>query len=286
MGGTSTQQQSSTQQSQLTPYAPATSGLQGILSALGPAIGNINGTPQLNNAFGQLESTASGPNPLGAPALSAGTSLLNGGQNYGTATNAVTGGLDAARAALAPYTSGNAFDPASNPALGAQLGAVGRQVQDTVNPVFSAAGRLASPANAQAIAQGITQGSAPILQNAASNQISAGGLLGNLSNTAGNTLGNLDQGQAGILGSGISNAGSAYNAQNLGLQALLNALITQGQLPIQNAGALAGILGPIAAQFGQQNGSGSQQGSSTMSGAQQFALLGQGAGGFGKLLFG
>jgi hypothetical protein len=285
MGGTSKQEQSSQQQSQLTPYAPATSGLQGILSALGPSIGNINGTPQLANAFGQLEANASAPNPLAAPAMSADTALLGGGQNYGTASNAVTGGLDAARSALSSYTSGNAFDPASNPALGAQLNAVGQQVQNTVNPVFSAAGRLASPANAQAVAQGITQGSAPILQNAASNQITAGGLLGSLGNSAGNTLGNLDQGQAGILGSGISNAGNAYGAQNLGPQELLSALITQGQLPIQNAGALSGILGPIAAQFGQQNSTGSQQGTSTMSGAQQFGTIAGGIGNLGKLFF-
>jgi hypothetical protein len=197
----------------------------------------------------------------------------------------VNSGYNAAANALAPYLAGNALDPSSNPALAAQLGAVSTQVQNTVNPTFAAAGRLASPANAAAIAQGIAQGDSGILQNAAGNQLAAASALGGLANSTGGVLGNLDATNAGILTSGINNAANAFQLPNLGAQTQLAAALQQSQLPIQNAAALGGILGPIAGQFGTQTGSGTTDGSSTLSGAQQFAQIGQGLGGLAKFLW-
>ncbi len=285
MGGTSTTSNSSTQQSQLQPYAPAATGLQGIIGAINPLTSNLGVTPQVTNALDQIQANASGPNPFAAPGSSAVLSQLNGGANYGTATNTVNSGYNAATNALSPYLTGNAFDPSSNPALAAQLGAVNTQVQNTVNPMFAAAGRLASPANAAAIAQGIAQGDSGILQNAAGNQLAAASALGGLANNTGGVLGNLDAGNAGILTSGINNAPNAFQLPNLGAQTQLAAALQQSQLPIQNASSLAGILSPIAAQFGTQTGSGSSTGTNTMSGAQQFATIGQGLGGLAKFLW-
>jgi hypothetical protein len=265
MGGTSSNTQQSSNQSQLTPWGSASPGLQGILGNLQPSINSMNGTPLTNQAFGQLEQNAQQPNPLGGAAMGAAQSQLGGGANYGGATNTVNSGYDASRAALSPYTSGNATDPSSNPALAQQLATVNTQVGNAVNPMFSAAGRLGSPMNAQAMGQGIALGDTGILQNAAQNQIQAGGILGNLSNNAGSVLGNLDTSNAGVQSQGINNASTAYGAQNLGPQQLLSAALMQQQLPMQNASQLTGIFGPLAAQFGQQTGSGSQTGTQTMS---------------------
>ena len=177
MGGTSTTSNSSTQQSQLTPWAPAQGGIQDILSALSPSTSSLGITPQVNQAFSQLEANAGNPNPLAAPAMNAGTTLLNGGANYGQATGILGNTYNTVAGALSPYTSGNAMDPSSNPALAQQLQTVATQAQNTINPEFAAAGRLGSPANAQALAQGIALGDSGILQNAATNQIGAANAL-------------------------------------------------------------------------------------------------------------
>jgi hypothetical protein len=280
MGGTSTTQQSSTQQSQLQPYVPAAGGLQNLLAALNGPTQTLGVTPQITGALDQIEANASGVNPFAAPGTAAALSQLGGGANYGKATDTVSGGYDTAAGALAPYLAGNALDPASNPALAAELGTVATQVQNAVNPMFAAAGRLASPANAAAIAQGIAQGDSGILQNAASNQLGAASALGGLANSAGGILGNLDVGNAGILTSAINNAPNAWQLANLGPQTALAAALQQSQLPLQNAATLAGILGPIAGQFGTQNTNGQSTGTSTMSGAQQFATI---AGGLASL---
>jgi len=298
MGGTSSSTQNSSQTSQLTPYGPAASGLNGILSALNPSIGNINGTPATNQAFSQLIQNAQGPNPYAAPAQAAGTTLLNGGPNIGGATDILKGGYNSLISGLSPYTSGNALDPSSNPALASQLATVNNQVRDTVNPTFSAAGRLASPDNAKAIASGIAQGDTGILQNAASNQLNALGLGMNAAGSTASGLTNADVANSGILSQGLAAAPTAYGIQNLAPQALLAAGQGQQQAPVSMAAALSGILGPLGAQFGQQTGTATGTGTQTMSPLQQFLMGtqafsnifgGQGNGAAGnasKLIFG
>jgi hypothetical protein len=285
MGGTSTSTQQSQQQSQLTPWGPAGSGLDNLFGALNPSIATLAGTPLENQAFGELEANAQAPNPYAAPVQGAALTQLAGAPNNRTATGILANGYGATANTLAPYTSGSAFDPGSNPALAQQLATVSSEVQNAVNPMFSAAGRFASPANAKAIAQGIAQGDAPILQNAAANQLNAAGLLSNAGTATAAGLGNVDAGNAAILSQGIANAANAYAAQNLGPQALLAAAQAQQQLPISTAGLLSSIYEPAAAQFGTQTGTSSGASTNTLSGAQQFALLGQGLGNLSKLLW-
>ena len=82
MGGTSSSQQSTNQESQVTPYQPAAAGLTGILGNLMPSVDAINGTPQTNQAFSRLfnrpfgrpfnrrsadRSNQAGPVPIGGP---------------------------------------------------------------------------------------------------------------------------------------------------------------------------------------------------------------------------
>jgi len=57
-------------------------------------------------------------------------------------------------------------------------------------------------------------------------------------------------------------------------------------LPMQNAGLLSAIYGPLAATFGQTNSTGTQQGTQTESGAQQFGQIAGGIANLGKFLFG
>lgn len=269
MGGKSETTQQTTQQSQLTPWDQASGRIQGILSGLDPSIGNLSGTPGVTAAYNQLAANAQSPNPLGSLALGAGTSLLGGGANYGKASGILGDAYGRAATSLSPYTSGNPFDPASNPALAQQLATVRNDVTSSVNPMFAAAGRLGSPDNYQALARGIAQGESPILQNAASNQLNAINMLDSAADATASGLVGADTANAGILGQGIGNAATAYGAQNLAPQALLSAALGQMQLPIQNATTLLGALSPLAAQFGTQTGNSTSDGTSELSPAQQ-----------------
>ena len=269
MGGKSETTQQTSQQSQLTPWAPAAGQIQGILAGLNPSIGTLAGTPAVNDAYSALIASASNPNPLGPLALGAATSLLGGAPSYGAASNILDGAYGRATSALSPYTSGSALDPGSNPALAQQLATVRNDVTSSVNPMFAAAGRLGSPDNYQALARGIAQGEAPILQNAAGNQLNAIAMANGAAGGAASGLLGADAANAGILGQGIGNATTAYGAQTLGPQALLTAALGQQQLPIQNASALLGALSPLAAQFGTQTGDSTSDGTSELSPAQQ-----------------
>jgi hypothetical protein len=269
MGGKSETTQQTSQQSQLAPWAPASGQIQGILAGLDPSIQNLSGTPAVNDAYSALIANASNPNPLAPLAMGAATSLLGGGQNYGNAANILKAAYDRTTSALSPYTSGSALDPNSNPALAQQLATVRQDVTNSVNPMFAAAGRLGSPDNYQALARGIAQGETPILQNAASNQLNAINMANGAAGGTSSGLVGADTANSGILGQGIGNAATAYGAQSLAPQALLSAALGQQQTPIQNASALMGILGPLAAQFGTQTGDSSSIGTSTMSPAQQ-----------------
>ncbi len=286
MGGTSTTTAKSEQTSQLAPWGPAAGRIQGILGGLDPTIANLSGTPDVTAAYNQLEANATNPNPLGSLAMNAGASLLGGGANYGKASGILGDAYGRTTSALSPYLSGNPFDPTSNPALAQQLATVNQDVMNSVDGTFAAAGRLGSPDNYQAVARGITQGSAPILQNAAGNYLNAVNMLnGAADGTASGLLG-ADTANAGILGQGIGNAATAYGAQNLGPQALLAAATGRAQTPIQNATALMGILGPLGMQFGTQTSDGSQSGTQTMSGAQQFGQIAGGLANLRKFLWG
>ena len=269
MGGTSTTTGKSEQQSQLTPWDATTGRIQGILGGLDPSIANLSGTPDAVAGYNQLQATALNPNPLGKLAMDAGASLLGGSGNYGKASGILGDAYGRTTAQLAPYTSGDPFDPASNSALGKQMTALNQDVMNSVNGQFAAAGRLGSPDNYQAVARGIAQGAGPLFQAAANNQLQAIDMANNAAGRVASGLIGADTANAGILGQGIGNAAAAYGAQSLGPQAFLSAALGKAQLPLQNASALMGILGPLAAQFGKQTGSGTSTNEQTMSGAQQ-----------------
>jgi len=269
MGGTSTTTGKSEQQSQLTPWDATTGQIQGILGGLDPSIANLSGTPDVVAGYNQVQASALEPNPLGKLAMGAGASLLGGGGNYGKASGILGDAYGRMGTQLAPYTSTDPFDPASNSTLGKQFSVLNQDVINAVNGQFAAAGRLGSPDNYQAIARGVAQGAVPLFQAAANNQLQAIDMANNAAGRAASGLIGADTANAGILGQGIGNAGAAYGAQSLAPQAFLSAALGKAQLPLQNASALMGILGPLAAQFGKQTGNSTSTNEQTMSGAQQ-----------------
>ena len=278
MGGTSSSQQSTNQESQITPYGPAAAGLTGILGNLMPSVDAINGTPQTNQAFSRLEQAAGAGNPFADQIGKVANSQMAGGANYDAATGLLGKAYGDLRSQLSPYTGGSAMDPASNPALAQQLATVNQQVSDTVNPMFAGLGRLGSPDNAKAIAMGIAQGSTPLLQNAAANQLSAIGTLYGAGGTTAQGYGNLDANNAAIRSQGVNNANTAYGALTAGPQLLLQTALAQQANPLQIAGLLSPIFGGLGAQFGQTKGNSATTGTNTMSGAQQFGTIAQGIG--------
>jgi hypothetical protein len=278
MGGTSSSQQSTNQESQITPYQPAAAGLTGILGNLMPSIDSINGTPQTNQAFSRLEQAAGAGNPFADQIGKVANSQMAGGANYDAATGLLGQAYGDLRSQLAPYTGGNAMDPASNPALAQQLATVNQQVSDTVNPMFAGMGRLGSPDNAKAIAMGIAQGATPLLQNAAANQLNAISALYGAGGTTAQGYGNLDANNAAIRSQGVNNANTAYGALTAGPQLLLQTALARQANPLQIAGLLSPIFGGLGAQFGQTKGNSATTGTNTMSGAQQFGTIAQGIG--------
>jgi hypothetical protein len=278
MGGTSSSQQSTNQESQVTPYQPAAAGIAGILGNLMPSIDNLNGTPRTNQAFDQLAQVASAGNPYADAIGRVANSQMAGGPNDATATGLLGSAYGDLRSQLAPYTSGNAMDPGSNPALAQALATVNQQVSDTVNPMFAGLGRLGSPDNAKAIAMGIAQGATPLLQNAAANQLNAANSLYGAGSTTAQGYGNLDANNAAIRSQGVNNANTAFGALTAAPQLMLQTALAQQANPIQMAGLLSPIYGGLGAQFGQTKGSSATTGTNTMSGAQQFATMAQGIG--------
>jgi hypothetical protein len=282
MGGTSSSQSTSNQTQQTQPWPPTQTPLNNLVAALGLQVPNLTGTPQTQAAYNQLYNIGQTPNALAGPALQAAGQQLAGAPNYGAGTALLNTAYGNTAAALSPYVSGSALNPMTNPALAQQLGTVQQDVMNQVNPLFASAGRIGSPMNYQALARGITQGESPILQNAATNQLQAIGALQQAGLGTASGLTQQDLTNMGIMSQGLQNANTAYGVQSLGPSQSLAAALGQEQLPFTQGQQLAGILGGLGNMFGLTTGTGQQQGTQTMSGAQQFATIAGGLGGLGS----
>lgn len=229
----------------------------------------------------------------------ASTGALNG---YAGAQNA---GNNSYQSSLSPYLSAGYLDPMKSPGIQGVLDTIKNDVGNSVNSQFAAAGRDMSGANQQAYGRGISQGfAAPLLnqynQNVATqrgaqdasygaNNATSGNIYGAASGTAGN-LYNAGNTTTGILsGLNQTSLGNQVQGLNLGMNAVPQAynananaqLAAQQQaynLPLNNLGMLEGLTIPIAG-LGQQShgtGTGTSSTQNQMSGAQQFATIGQG----------
>jgi hypothetical protein len=285
MGGTSSSNQS--QQSTTAPWQPAQSTLQGILGQLNGQLPNTGITGAQTGAINTIENNANATNQF-TPQINRYTGdLLNGGGALTQAPN-IQSGFNQFSANTSPLANNTNYDPRSTPGLGGALDALNSDITQQINGQFAAAGRDGSGYNQQALARGLSQGEGQLLTNQynqnVQNQQQAAGNLYNAGNTNSGLLAGLQQQYLANQGAGVSNVGAGLNAQNAGANATLQAEAQKFGIPAQNLGLLAQIGIPIAGLGGQSTGT--AQGSQTMSGAQQFANIGQGAAGIAKLLFG
>jgi hypothetical protein len=276
MGGTSSSSQ--TQSSSLAPYSAASTGMNGILgslSAMAPGAGSLNSTQ--SGAINQVIANANGTPNYSAPINSGTMGLLNGG---GANNNnpAISQNLTNYQGLLGSTASG--ANMGQNSALKPQLDQIATDVGNSVNSSWAAAGRDGSPGNTQALARGIAAGQAPVIANQYNvdntNRLNAAGSLYGAGNT---TYGMLNQNQAAAnqnFTNGVGSVSAGLNAENAAPTAAINAAAQAFNIPVSQLQTLLGSISPIAAQFGTQTGQ--SNGTSTMSGAQQFGTIAQGIG--------
>lgn len=287
MGGKSTSESSQTAKSVSDPWAPAQPALQGILGQLAPMVQNVGLSGAQTGAIDQLQQNAQQGNPFADQISAYAKSMLAGGGANDQAGN-ISGNLSTYQNQLTPYASGSMVG--NNPALKAQLDTIMSDVGNSINSQFAAAGRDMSGANQQAYGRGVAQGIAPVLANQynqdVSNQINAAGSLYGAGNTSAGLLSALTQ-QGNInQGTGVAATQDAIKAQNYGPEQMLQLEQLKKSLPAETLGLLAQIGIPIAGLGGTTNSTGTAKGTQKMSGAQQFATIGQGLGGAGKFLWG
>lgn len=272
MGGTS--KSSSTQSSSLSAYDPAKPGLDGLLGGINGMVGSAGSLSQgqqgaINQVIGNANSQ-----PNYNPAISSGTmGLLNGG---GAQNNdaAIKSNLGLLQNGVVGQTASGA-NIGNNTALKAQIDTMATDIGGGINSSWAAAGRDGSPGNAQAVARGIAQGTAPVIaaqyNTDTTNALNAGNTLYNAGNS---TYGLLNGNQATAntnFTNGIGAVGAGLNAENAAPTAAINAMAQQFNIPASQLTTLLGAISPVAAQFGTQNGKSNTE--NQMSGAQQFALL-------------
>lgn len=276
MGGTS--KSSQTQTSTLAPYDPAAGSLNGILGSLGemvPGAGTLSSGEQ--GAIDQVIKNANGTPDYSQPINSGVTGLLNGGgaTKYDPQ---ITANLDTLKNGILGQTASGA-NIGQNPALKAQLDQIATDVTNQTNGAWAAAGRDGSPGNSQALARGIASGVAPVLAQQyntdVNNALGAATTLYGAGNTTYGLLnGNQNQANTNFT-NGIGAVSAGLNAENAAPTAAINAMAQQFNIPASRLTTLLGTISPVAAQFGTQTGH--SEGTSMMSGAQQFGLLAQGA---------
>ncbi len=259
MGGTS--KQTTTQQSETQPWAPAQDTLKGILGQLNSYLPQTGITGAQTNALNTIEQNAAGVGQY-APAVQDYTkNLLSGGgamnqsgainQNYLDYKNNTQG--------LASNTDYNPYNTAG---FRDAISTMVSDITNANNSRFAGAGRDFSGASAQALGRGIAQGVAPTIaaqynQNVQNQQGAAGNLF-NAGNTNAGLLSGLQQQDLANRGVGVGAIGAGQDALNSGANNILAAEAQRLGIPLQNLGLLAQIGVPIAGLGGTSSGTGTQ----------------------------
>lgn len=280
MGGTS--KQTSTQQSETNPWAPATDTLKGILGQLNSYLPQTGLTGAQSGALNTIEQNAANVGQYAPAVQNYTSSLLNGGGAMNQAGN-INNAYQQYYNQTNPLASNTNYDPMQTPGIGDQLASLKNDITQSVNGQFASAGRDMSGANSKALASGLTSGLAPILtsqynQNV-QNQQGAAGNLYNAGNTTGGLLSGLQQQDLANRGAGVSAISAGQDALNSGANNTLAAEAQRLGIPLQSLGLLAQIGIPIAGLGGTSSGTGTT--TNQMSGAQQFATI---LGGIGSLM--
>jgi hypothetical protein len=207
----------------------------------------------------QLLQTAQQGNPF-APQISSYVSDLLSGGGARTYAPMLQSSLDEYRAHLAPLFTRAPGE--MTPQLAAVLDTLKSDISNSINSMFTAAGRDFSGMHAQTLARGLSQGlSAPLLEQYnrdVATQLGAAESLYNAGNTTAGLLGSLLQQELANRGVGVSTADAALAAQNYGPQRVLDIEAMQRQLPVSNLAALASLGVPIAGLGGTVISTGKQ----------------------------
>lgn len=287
MGGTSTQ--SGATSNTTNPWAPAIPALNSLLSGVQGLAGNTGLTGNQSGAISGLENNAGFMGQF-APQISgfANNMLAGGGAN--NQAPMVNDAYSRLQSQLGGTANGDYLDPNKNPWMSQVTSTIGDDVQNRLSGLYAGSGR--DPAGAGNfggwLGRGIAEGVAPVFgqqyQQERQNQLGAQNQLYGAGNATAGLLGNFQNQYNQNQGTGINAAGAAQGASNDPYNQMLAAEAQKRGIPVSMLQQLAGIAGPLAGLGGTQQGTSS--GTSTMSGAQQFGMIGQGIGGIGKALWG
>lgn len=256
MGGSS--KSTTTQNSTTAPWTEAQPALQGILSQLQGNLVNTGVTGAENNALTGSTNNAYDWTKQFAPQINSYASdLLKGGGALDQAGN-VNSNYQRYVDQTNPLASNTNYNPYDTPGFKDALSTLTSDITQGVNGQFAAAGRDFSGANSQALSRGILQGVAPTIaaqynQNI-QNQQGAAGNLYNAGNTNAGILAGLQQQKLANQGQGVTAAGQAGAASNVGYDATMAAEAQRRGIPVQALGLLAQIGTPIAALGSQSQG--------------------------------
>ena len=255
MGGDS--KQTTTQQSQTQPWAPAQPFLNGILGQLQNGLGSTGLTGAETGALNTITQNATTANRFAPQIGDYASSLLAGGGANAQAGN-VQSGYDRFVNQTNPLASNTNYNPYDTAGFKDAINTAISDVTNSTNGAFAAAGRDFSGANSQALGRGIMQGVAPTIaaqynQNV-QNQQGAAGNLYNASNANAGLLSGMQQQFLQNQGAGIDASGKALDAQNNGANSILQAEAMRRNIPVQSLGLLANIGIPIAGLGSQSNG--------------------------------
>jgi hypothetical protein len=276
MGGTSKQE--TTQNSTTQPWAEAQPALRGILGQLQGNLANTGVTSAENNALTGSTNNAYDWTKQFAPQVNSyASSLLSGGGATDQAGN-INSNYQRYVDQTNPLAGNTNYDPYSTPGFRDAIDTMRQDITNQVNGSFAAAGRDFSGANFNALGRGITSGIAPTIaaqynQNI-QNQQGAAGNLYNAGNANSGILAGLQQQKLANQGQGVSAAGQAGAASNVGYDATMAAEAQRRGIPVQALGLLAQIGVPIAALGSQSQGTSTT--TKQASPLEQFMQLGQG----------
>lgn len=278
--GTSTQQTEQRQTSETEPWNDTIPLLRNVIGKLGSV--NTDPTTGQTAAINQMSANAD-TMPNYTPQVQG---LLSDALNSKDRTPVVNDAYSTLQTNLTPYASGSRIG--GNPAVKGWLDTISSDATDRVNGIFGAAGRDLSPAHAQALARGITQGTAPVAAGQYNQDVStatdaaktlySGGVGAATANSG------LDDASLARQFGGVQGLGMLPGIMNMGPTSKIAAESLKTSLPFGNLGMLTSILGPIAGLGGQSKGNSSGTAQNTMSDAQQaWGWMNAGSNMFGKV---
>lgn len=242
------------------PWAAAIPGLQNIIGQLNGGGGSLT-APQ-SSAVSTLQGEAGSVPSFGAQGANAVSGLFN--STTAPQVGMWNGAYNQFQGAQSPYLSPSYTSPMTAPGLGTALSTMNTDITNQVGSQFAAAGRTGSPAEAQALARGLSQGEGGLISNeynqlVGQQQGAANSLLGGAGATAGGTA-SLGQIPLQNAVQGINSAGSIPGLWTQPGSTQLTAANIGQQLPYQNLQMPFSMLGQAGSLGGTSSSTGNTSG--------------------------